>query len=118
MPISLRPDFDAPRLRFLTRESTDAGKVRRLLALAAIYDGGRRMQAPEIGCVTLQVIRNWLSASEKSRAGRCADRSAACWGISPPRNVRKPPWGNLVDCRRACGPIAAASCPPRIDHTP
>ena len=60
MPIPLRPDFDAPRLRQLARESKDADQVRRLLALAAIDDGATRTEAAEIGGVTLQVIRDWV----------------------------------------------------------
>ena len=59
-PIPLRPDFDAPRLRQLARESKDADQVRRLLALAAIDDGATRTEAAEIGGVTLQVIRDWV----------------------------------------------------------
>ena len=59
-PIPLRPDFDASRLRRLARESEEASQVRRLLALAAIYDGARRTEAAEIGGVTLQVIRDWV----------------------------------------------------------
>ena len=38
--VSLRADFDGPRLR---AKSKDAGQSRRLLALAVIYDGGRRL---------------------------------------------------------------------------
>ena len=60
MPIPLRPDFDATSLRVLARESEDANQVRRLLALAAIYDGATRTQAAEIGGVTLQVVRDWV----------------------------------------------------------
>ena len=60
MPIRLRPDFDAGRLRRIARESEDAKQVRRLLALAAIYDGASRTQAAEIGGVTLQVVRDWV----------------------------------------------------------
>jgi transposase len=58
--IRLRPDFDAARLRQLARESRDANQVRRLLALAAIYEGATRTEAAEIGGVTLQVIRDWV----------------------------------------------------------
>ncbi len=39
MPIVLRADFDAAQLRLWARQSEDADQVRRLLALAAIYDG-------------------------------------------------------------------------------
>jgi hypothetical protein len=38
--IALRPDFSAAELRRLARRGKDAAQARRLLALAAIYDGG------------------------------------------------------------------------------
>src|ERR1700751_4872694 len=59
-PIALRTDFDAASLRWLARESEDADQVRRLLALAVIYDGGSRTEAAEAGGVTLQVVRDWV----------------------------------------------------------
>jgi transposase len=59
-PIPLRLDFDAARLHRIARESEDARQVRRLLVLAAIYDGGSRTQAAEMGGVTLQVVRDWV----------------------------------------------------------
>ena len=49
MPILLRSDFDAARVRMAARESEDANQVRRLLALAATYDGASRADAAEIG---------------------------------------------------------------------
>ena len=60
MPIPLRADFDAARLRGAARESKDAGQTRRLLALAAIYDGASRSEAAGIGGVTLQIVRDWV----------------------------------------------------------
>jgi transposase len=60
MPIPLRSDFDAARVRRVARESTDAKQVRRLLALAAVYDGATRTQAAAIGGVTLQIVRDWV----------------------------------------------------------
>lgn len=45
MAIALRTDYDAPGLRAVARQSRDAGQARRLLALAAIYDGASRTQA-------------------------------------------------------------------------
>ena len=42
MPIPLRSDYDAARIRSAARESKNANQVRRLLALAAIYDGASR----------------------------------------------------------------------------
>src|SRR5690242_2909131 len=60
MPVPLRPDFGAARLRRAARESVDGNQVRRLLALAAIYDGATRTEAAQIGGVTLQVVRDWV----------------------------------------------------------
>ena len=59
-PIPLRLDYDAPRLRWIARESEDADQVRRLLALAVIDEGGSRTEAAEVGGVTLQVVRDWV----------------------------------------------------------
>ncbi|HYN08463.1 MAG TPA: IS630 family transposase, partial [Vicinamibacterales bacterium] len=54
--IGLRDDFDGPALRRLAKRSRDASQSRRLLALAEIYDGGRRSDAARIGDVGLQII--------------------------------------------------------------
>src|SRR5215213_6133671 len=59
-PVPLRPDFDAPRLRAFARRSRDPDQTRRLLALAAIYEGAFRSEAARIGCVTLQIVRDWV----------------------------------------------------------
>ena len=60
MPIALRAEFDAAGLRAAARDSKDAGQTRRLLALAAIYDGATRSEAARIGGVTLQIVRDWV----------------------------------------------------------
>jgi hypothetical protein len=49
MPIPLRSDFDAAALRQIARRSKDGPQARRLLALAAIYDGASRTEAARIG---------------------------------------------------------------------
>jgi transposase len=59
-PIPLRLDFDASRLRGLARKTKDGPQARRLLALAAIYDGATRTEAAKIGGVGLQIIRDWV----------------------------------------------------------
>jgi len=58
--VGLRGDFDAGALRAAARRSKDGPQARRLLALAAIYDGATRTEAAQIGCVGLQVIRDWV----------------------------------------------------------
>ncbi len=60
MPILLRADFDASQVRAIARKSKDGPQARRLLALAAIYEGARRTQAAKIGGVTLQIVRDWV----------------------------------------------------------
>ena len=60
MPIPLRIDFDAATLRGLARKTKDAPQARRLLALAAIYDGASRAEAAQIGGVTRQIVRDWV----------------------------------------------------------
>jgi len=56
----LRGDFGSADLRVLARSSKDANQARRLLALAVIYDGGRRTDAARTGGVGLQIIRDWV----------------------------------------------------------
>ena len=58
--IDLRSDFAGDDLRRLARASKDGRQVRRLLVLAAIYDGGTRGEAARIGGVGLQIVRDWV----------------------------------------------------------
>jgi len=60
MPIPLLTDFDADAVRALARRTKDGPQARRLLALAAIYDGASRTEASRIGGVTLQIVRDWV----------------------------------------------------------
>src|SRR5689334_10962344 len=59
-PTPLRQDCDASQLRGLARKTKDGPQARRLLALAAIYDGATRTEAAKIGGVGLQIIRDWV----------------------------------------------------------
>jgi transposase len=58
--VPLRSDFDAAQLRSLAKRSLDPDQTRRLLALAAISEGASRTEAAQIGCVTLQIVRDWV----------------------------------------------------------
>src|SRR5262249_56522120 len=55
-PTPLRQDFDAPQVRGLARKTKDGPQARRLLALAAIYDGATRTEAAKIGGVGPPII--------------------------------------------------------------
>ena len=74
--IALRSDFSASELRRLARQSKDAAQARRLLALAAIYDGGMRSEAALIGNVTLQIVRDWVVRFNADGPDGLLDRKA------------------------------------------
>ncbi len=60
MSLPLRVDFDAVQSRAAAKKTKDGPQARRLLALAAIYDGASRTEAALIGGVTLQIVRDWV----------------------------------------------------------
>ncbi len=102
MAIPLRGDFDAAGLRAAARRTKDAAQARRLLALAAIYDGATRTEAAKIGGVTLQIVRDWVLKFNARGVDGLIDRKAPG---QPPR---------LADAHRAAlaatlesGPIPA-----------
>ena len=74
--IELRGDFSGDDLRRLARSSRDAKQVRRLLALAAIRDGGSRTEAARIGGVGLQIVRDWVLRFNAEGPDGLIDRKA------------------------------------------
>ena len=62
MPVPLRSDFEADALRVIARKTKDGPQARRLLALAAIYDGATRTEAARIGgvIITGKIVRDWV----------------------------------------------------------
>jgi transposase len=60
VPIPLRGDFEESQLRGLAKRTKDGPQARRLLALAAIYEGATRTEAAKIGGIGLQIIRDWV----------------------------------------------------------
>lgn len=74
--VSLRADFDGATLRRLARRSKNAAHARRLLALAAIYDGGKRSEAARLGDVTLQIVRDWVLRFNADGPDGLRDRKA------------------------------------------
>lgn len=59
-PVRLRDDLSSAQVRAYARTTKDAARVRRLLAIAAILDGGSRSDAARVGGVTLQIVRDWV----------------------------------------------------------
>jgi transposase len=74
--IALRSDFSAAELRRLARRSKEVAQARRLLALAAIYDGGTRSEAALLGNVTLQIVRDWVMRFNADGPEGLLDRKA------------------------------------------
>lgn len=58
--IVLRSDWDAARVRAAARAATDGDQVRRLLAVAAVYEGKTRCEAACIGAMDRQTLRDWV----------------------------------------------------------
>jgi len=76
MPVPLLGDFDALQLRRVARRTKDGPQARRLLALAAIYDGATRTEAAKIGGVTLQIVRDWVVKFNAHGPGGLVDKKA------------------------------------------
>lgn len=78
-PIELRDDYDAGEVRRLAKRSRDTRQTRRLLALAAVYDGMSRAAAAQVGGMDRQTLRDWAhrfnaegpeGLSDRPRPGR------------------------------------------------
>ena len=80
--IGVRGADGADDLRRVAKRSRDATQTRRLLAVAAIYDGGLRSVAARIGGVGLQTVRDWVVRFNAEGPEGLIDRKAA--GKAPP----------------------------------
>ena len=58
--VRLRDDFTAFEVRGLATRSKDSAQVRRLLSIAAIYDGLDRSDAARIGGMDRQILCDWV----------------------------------------------------------
>jgi transposase len=58
--LRLRDDYTAEKVRALAGRLRDAAQVRRLLSIAAIYDGMDRAQAARVGGMDRQTLRDWV----------------------------------------------------------
>jgi hypothetical protein len=61
MPVlELRADFDSAQLRRRAAASSDADHARRLLAIAAAYEGHSRAEAARLAGMDRQTLRDWV----------------------------------------------------------
>ena len=58
--IQIRTDYDAGQLRRLAKRSKCSKQSRRLLSLAAIYDGMSRADSARVGGMDRQTLRDWV----------------------------------------------------------
>jgi transposase len=82
--ISLRSDWDAERVRAAARRAEDTGQVRRLLSIAAIYDGMSRAAAARLGGMDRQTLRDWVHRFNAGGPSGLVDRTAP--GAAPRLN--------------------------------
>jgi hypothetical protein len=92
VPIPLRRDFSAPQLRGLAKKTKDGPQARRLLTLAAIYDGATRTEAAKIGGVGLQIIRDWVLRFNARGPVPPSTRSLQIGHATTKRRVVSPPF--------------------------
>ncbi len=74
--IPLRADWDAVGVRDAARLADDAGQARRLLAIAAVYDGMSRASAATLGGMDRQTLRDWVHRFNADGPAGLVDRKA------------------------------------------
>src|SRR3954453_17381459 len=75
--VGLRPDWDAKRVRAAAREAKDADQARRLLAIAAAYEGHDRTTAAKSGARAPQRLRDWVRRFNAAGVEGLIDRKPA-----------------------------------------
>src|SRR5215210_4925385 len=83
MTIPLRSDYSASDVRALAARSKDAHHSRRLLSIAAIYDGMNRADAARIGGMDRQTLRDWVHRFNADGPAGLFDR----WTSGPARKL-------------------------------
>ena len=81
--LPLRSDFDSQTLRRLARRCEDSNQSRRLLSLAAVYDGMSRTEGARIGGMDRQTLRHWVLRFNKDGPEGLFDR----WSPGPARRL-------------------------------
>ena len=74
--VGLRSDFSAVELRGLSKKSKDSNQARRLLSLAAVFDGMNRGEAARIGGMDRQTLRDWVHRFNKEGPDGLFDHKA------------------------------------------
>src|SRR3990172_4938066 len=80
--IAVRTDYSSKELRRLATRVKDAAQARRLLAIAAVFDGASREEAAKIGGMDRQTLRDWVHRFNASGPEGLKD---AWWSGPAPR---------------------------------
>jgi len=75
--VGLRVDWDAKRVRAAAWEAKDADQARRLLAIAAAYEGQDRSTAAKLGAMDPQRLRDWVRRFNAAGPDGLIDRKPA-----------------------------------------
>lgn len=81
--LPLRSDFDNQTLRDFARRCENSNQSRRLLSLAAVYDGMSRTHAARIGGMDRQTLRHWVLRFNADGPEGLLDR----WSPGPARRL-------------------------------
>ena len=74
--IVLRSEWAAARVRAAGREAAEGNQVRRLLAIAAVYEGQTRSEAVRAGAMDRQTLREWVHRFNAAGPAGLVDRKA------------------------------------------
>lgn len=72
----LRSDFTAAAVRAAAARADNAAQARRLLSIAAVYDGMSRADAAKVGGMDRQTLRNWVHRLNAKRSAGLINRKA------------------------------------------
>src|SRR5215217_1478488 len=75
--VGLRPDWDAKRVRAAAQEAKDADQARRLLAIAAAYEGQDRTTTAKLGAMAPHRLRDWVRRFNAAGPEGLIDRKPA-----------------------------------------
>ena len=114
MTVPLRGDFSAREVRKLSTKTKDVSQSRRLLSIAAIYDGMNRTEAAKIGGMARQTLRDWVHHFNADGPEGLRDHwtsGPSCWLLPALAGSRRRSWASLQPLSRPVPILSAtASC--------
>ena len=75
-PIALREDYGSASVHRLASSCDNADQARRLLSIAAVYDGMSRTNAARVGGMDRQTLRDWIHRFNEDGPAGLVNRKA------------------------------------------